>query len=139
MTFYVKKSLAHGPIRFGVSPRALAEEIDSDPSLSTGAGGEFLRRRTHGFFFADIRSIGAPELPRPSSISQTPFWMSLAPEDARGWGLIGMMAFGGLLILLGLMTLVRLGPQGWIPVLFGLALAGTPVFIVAQKRRAIRA
>lgn len=139
MTFYVKKSLAHGPIRFGVSPRALAEEIDSDPSLSTGAGGEFLRRRTHGFFFADIRSIGAPELPRPSSISQTPFWMSLAPEDARGWGLIGMMAFGGLLILLGLMTLVRLGPQGWIPVLFGMALAGTPVFIVAQKRRAIRA
>lgn len=139
MTFYVKKSLAHGPIRFGVSPRALAEEIDSDPSLSTGAGGEFLRRRTHGFFFADIRSIGAPEFPRSSSISQTPFWASLAPEDAKGWGLIAMMAFGGLLILLGLMTIVRLGPQGWIPVIFGLALAGTPIGIVAQKRRAIRA
>ena len=139
MTFYVKKSLAHGPIRFGVSPRATADEIDETPSLSTGPGGEFLRRRTHGYFFADVRAIGAPEMPKPSSIRNTPFWASLAPEDAKGWGLIAMMAFGFLLILLGLMTVVRLGPQGWIPVVLGAVLIGTPIGITAQKRRAILA
>lgn len=139
MTFYVKKSLAHGPIRFGVSPRQVAEEMDPDAALSTGPGGDFLRRRTHGFFFADTRAIGAPEIPRPSSISQTSFWSSLAPEDAKGWGLVVMMAIGFLLMMLGFMTIVRLGPQGWILVVFGAALLGTPLFLTAQKRSAIRA
>lgn len=138
MTFYVRKSLAHGPIRFGVSPRLPLNEIDDDPSLSTGPGGEFLRRRTHGFFLADSRAIGAPDIPRPSSIASTPFWMSMAPEDARGWALIGMMGVGALFVLLGLAVIVNKGPQGIIPLLLGLALIGVPIFITAQKRSAIR-
>lgn len=139
MTFYVRKSLAHGPIRFGVSPRLPLDEIDDDPSLSTGPGGEFLRRRTHGFFLADSRAIGAPDIPKPSSIASTPFWMSMAPEDARGWALIGMMGVGSLFLLLGLAVIVNKGPQGIIPLLLGLALIGVPIFITAQKRSAIRA
>ena len=139
MTFYVKKSLAHGPIRFGVSPRQAADEMDADTGLSTGPGGDFLRRRTHGFFFADIRAIGAPEISPPSSIRDTTFLSSLAPEDAKGWGLVIMMVIGFLLMMLGLMTIVRLGPQGWILVIFGGLLVGFPVFLTAQKRRAIRA
>ena len=139
MTFYVKKSLAHGPIRFGVSPRQTPDEMDSDAGLSTGAGGDFMRKRTHGFFFADTRAIGAPEIPRPSSISQTTFWSSLSPQDAKGWGLVVMMSIGFLLMLLGFMTVVRLGPQGWILVIFGSILVGTPIFLTFQKRRAIRA
>ncbi|HET7707082.1 MAG TPA: hypothetical protein VFM36_13425 [Thermoanaerobaculia bacterium] len=138
MTFYVRKSLAHGPIRFGVSPRLPLDEIDDDPSLSTGPGGEFLRRRTHGFFLADSRAIGAPDIPKPSSIASTPFWMSMAPEDPRGWALIGMMGVGALFLLLGLAVLINKGPQGIIPLLLGLALIGVPIFITAQKRNAIR-
>lgn len=139
MTFYVKKALAHGPIRFGVSPRQPLDEIDDDPALSTGQGGEFTRRRMHGYFFADTRAIGAPEIPRPSSIASTPFWASMAPQDARGWGMIGLMILGGLLTLLGMLVIVNKGPQGIIPVVFGLILIGIPIFITAQKRRLIRA
>ena len=138
MTFYVRKILAHGPIRFGVSPRHTVDEIDSDPELSTGEGGDFLRRSTHGFFLADTPAIGAPEIPRPSSIASTPFWSSLAPQDARGWGLIGLMILGALFVLLGLLVIINKGPQGIIPLVLGLVLIGIPVFITAQKRRAIR-
>lgn len=138
MTFYVRKSLAHGPIRFGVSPRLPLPEIDDDPSLSTGPGGEFLRRRTHGFFLADSRAIGAPEIPRPSSIASTPFWASMSPDDAKGWALIGMMGIGLLFVLLGLGVIVNKGPQGFIPLVLGLILIGIPIFITAQKRSAIR-
>ena len=44
MTFFVEKTLALGPIRFGVSPRQAADKIDQDDSLSTGASGEFVRQ-----------------------------------------------------------------------------------------------
>jgi hypothetical protein len=138
VTFYVRKSLAHGPIRFGVSPRLPLPEIDDDPSLSTGPGGEFLRRRTHGFFLADSRAIGAPEIPRPSSIASTPFWSSMAPEDAKGWALIGMMGLGLLFLLLGIANLVKGQSAGIIPLVLGLILIGIPIFITAQKRSAIR-
>ncbi|HUP47996.1 MAG TPA: hypothetical protein VNA04_04315 [Thermoanaerobaculia bacterium] len=139
MTFYVKKALAHGPIRFGVSPRQTLEEIDSDGALSTGPAGEFLRRRTHGFFSADTRDIGAPEIPRPSSLASTPFWQSMAPQDARGWGLIGMILLGAFLVLWGLLVVIRVGPHGAIPMFLGLLLIAAPIGITAQKRRLIRA
>ena len=138
MTFYVKKALAHGPIRFGVSPRHPLEEIDDDPSLSTGPQGEFMRRRTHGFFYADTPAIGAPDLPKPSSIASTSFWSSMAPRDARGWGLTAMMVLGAFLVLWGLLVLARLGPQGMIPIVLGLILVIVPVVMTAQKRRVIR-
>ncbi len=48
MTFFVRKRLALGPIRFGVTPRVTADEIDDGPSFSTGANGEFVRRRGKG-------------------------------------------------------------------------------------------
>ncbi len=139
MTFYVKKSLAHGPIRFGVSPRHTIEEIDSDPAVSTGVSGEFVRRSTHGYFFADSYPIGVVEIPKPSSIASTSFFSALKPADAKGWGFVAMMIVGAILLLLGIGTIMRLGPQGWIPVILGLALLSTPLGITAQKRRAIRA
>src|SRR5688500_2805288 len=138
VTFYVKKSLPHGPIRFGVSPRQPIEEIDSDEGLSTGSAGEFLRRSTHGYFFADSRPIGAPEMPKPSSLASMPFWAALKPEDARGWAFIGMMGFGAFLILWGVLVLLTLGAQGAILVILGAALLAVPIVIVAQKRRKIR-
>ena len=141
MTFYVKKSLAHGPIRFGVSPRLPLEEIDTDPTLSTGEGGDFMRRRMHGFFLADTRAIGAPDIPRPSSIASTPFWVSMTPQDARGWALIGLIALGAFFLLIGLANIATKGAQAlyFFPIIIGLVLIGIPIFITAQKRRLIRA
>ena len=139
MTFYVRKSLAHGPIRFGVSPRHAVEEIDNEPSLSTGPAGEFLRRSTHGYYFADTKPIGAPDMGPPSSLASTPFFSALKPEDARGWGFLAMMVVGLLLVLLGLAVVLNKGPQGWIPVILGVALMSTPIGIIAAKRRVIRA
>jgi hypothetical protein len=138
VSYYIKKALAHGPIRFGVSPRCRLEEIDQDPTLSTGPAGEFLRRSTRGFFLADTRGIGAPDIPRPSSIASTSFLSSLAPQDARGWGLVALMMVGALLVLLGLLVVINKGPQGVIPIILGLILISIPIFLTAQKRRAIR-
>ena len=138
MTFYVKKSLPHGPIRFGVSPRQPIEQVDSEPGLSTGPTGEFLRRSTHGYFFADARPIGTGEMPKASSITSTPFLASLKPDDAKGWAFVGMMGLGALLVLWGLVVALQLGPQGWILVILGLGLLVAPIAVVAQKRRKIR-
>jgi hypothetical protein len=138
VTFYVRKSLAHGPIRFGVSPRQTVEEIDSDPGLSTGPAGEFLRRSTHGYFFADTRPIGAPEMPKQSTLASTPFLASLKPEDTKGWIFIGMMILGFIFIILGLGVVMNKGPQGWIQVILGLGLIAAPIVAIAAKRRIIR-
>ena len=138
MTFYVQKSLAHGPIRFGVSPRQPLDEIDADASLSTGPAGEFLRKRTHGFFFADTRPIGLPVLHTPPSIARQPFFETMRGQGARGLGFLALMAVGALFALLGLLVLARKGPQGLIPLILGVAMIVTPVVLTAQQRRAAR-
>jgi hypothetical protein len=138
VTFYVEKSLAHGRIRFGVSPRHSVEEIDRDASLSTGATGEFLRHRTRGFFFADTREIGAPPAPQASTLSRTSFFDSLAGEGTRSLLYYGLMAAGAILLLLGFAVVARGRPAGWVEVLLGLALIGAPIVITAQRRRQIR-
>lgn len=138
MTLFVQKTLASGPIRFGVTPRAQVEAIDSDPSLSTGPNGEFVRRSGQGFFYAaNVKPIGAPELPRAASISSTPFWTSVVDGTPRGWGLLAMIVFGGLLLLLGISVIMSKGPQGWVEVILGIALIATPIVLTAQRRQQI--
>lgn len=138
VSFYVQKSLAHGPIRFGVSPRLTPEEIDSEAGLSTGPTGEFLRKRTHGFFFADTRPIGLPAFSTPPSIARQPFLQTMRGEGARGIGFLALMAVGFFFMLLGIAVVARKGPQGWIPFILGAGMVAAPVIITAQKRRAIR-
>ena len=139
MTFYVGKSLANGPIRFGVSPRSEIDAIDDDPSLSTGAGGEFLKKRTTGFYYGDAPQLGEPTLPPAPSISATPFWASLKPDGTpRGYAFLGMMGFGTFLVLWGLLVVGRLGPQGWVVVALGLGLIITPIFLTAHRRQQMR-
>jgi hypothetical protein len=138
VTFYVQKSLAHGGIRFGVSPRQGLEEIDSVGSLSTGPAGEFLRRRTSGFFFADTRPIGAPKLAETPSAASMPFWSSLRPADRKGWALLGLMALGIVFLLLGFAVIINKGPQGWLEVILGMAMIATPLVLTARKRRQLR-
>jgi hypothetical protein len=140
VTFYVQKNLAHGPIRFGVSPRLTAEEIDADAGLSTGKSGEFLRRRTEGYFIADTKAVGAPAIPITPSITKMPFWHSMKPDGtARAWGFLALMAVGVIFVLLGIGVLVRKhSPAGWVEVVLGSAMIATPIILTAQKRRQIR-
>jgi hypothetical protein len=140
MTFFVRKSLALGPIRFGVSPRVLVDSIDPDPSLSTGAQGEFTRRRGDGFFFGDVARVGAPVLPTTRSVSQTPLLSSLKPDGTpRSYGFLAMMGFGIVLVILGLAVVARKGPQGWVEIILGMALIATPIVLTAQKRKQLLA
>jgi hypothetical protein len=139
MTFFVTKSLATGPIRFGVTPRRTLDAIDDDAGLSTGASGDFLRRRRDAFFFADSRH-GAltPSLPAAKSIRSTPFWSSLKPDGTpRGWGFLALMILGVLFILLGFSVLITKGAAGWVEVILGLAMIATPIVLTAQKRKQI--
>lgn len=138
MTFYVEKSLAHGRVRFGVSPRHVVEEIDQDPLLSTGKAGEFLRRRTRGFFFADTYAIGAPSAPQASSLARTPFLESLIGEGNRNPVVLAFLGAGAIFILLGLLVLAKRGAPGLVEIIIGLALIATPVVLTAQKRRQVR-
>jgi hypothetical protein len=139
VTFHVQKSLAHGPIRFGVSPRQTLEQIDGDAALSTGGSGEFLRRRTQGFFFADSKPVGAPSLPATPSISRTPFWESLRGEGPAGIGFVALLILGAIFVLLGFAVVVRKGAAGWVEVILGTVMIATPIVLTAKKRGQIAA
>ena len=137
MSFYVTKVLATGQFRFAARRRRELSSIDSDSELSTGPSGEFIRHRDEVFYSADHRPIRQPELPKPRSIATTPFWTTLVDGTPRGWAFVGMMAFGVLMILIGFSVLISKGGAGWIEVIFGLLLIGTPIVLTAQKRRTV--
>src|SRR5207249_3648477 len=114
MTFYVEKKLALGAISFGVSRNRSAGPAEADVDLSTGAEGEFIRRRSEGFFFGGQDRFAGPSLPTTPSIRSTPFWTSLKPDGTRrGYGFLALLAFGALFVLLGLAVVASKGPQGW--------------------------
>ncbi len=138
MTFYIRKALPNGRIRFGVSPRSPLAEIDPSPDLSTGGRGEFLRKRLSGFYFADNRlSVLAPQLLEKGGIRATPFLKSVFDGTRRGWLFLGLTLFGTLLVLLGLAVVARKGVQGWIEVILGAILITVPLVLTAQTRRRI--
>jgi len=135
MTFFVRKRLALGPIRFGVLPRQTVEAIDGDPALSTGPGGEFVRRGgKHGFFFGDTTRFDAPALPVAKSISSLPFWTSMKAHP----GYVALAAAGVVFVLLGFAVIGRKGPQGWVEVILGLAMIGAPIALTARERKELR-
>lgn len=138
MTFYVEKKLALGSISFGVMP-GHEPAIDDDPTLSTGAGGEFIRHRKDGFFFGGPDRFAGPTLPVTPTISSTAFWTSLKPDGTpRRYGFLALLAFGALFVLIGLAVIARKGPQGWVEVILGLAMIATPIVLTAQERQKIR-
>jgi hypothetical protein len=138
VTFFVRKGLATGPIRFGVTPRRTLDSIDQEPGLSTGASGEFLRKRGGGFFFSDERTVASPTLPVAASISHLPFWKSIHDGTRRGYGFLAMIAFGVILVLLGFAVIGRKGPQGWVEVILGIILIAVPLVLTAQRRKQLR-
>ena len=142
MTFYVSKSLALGPIRFGVAPRQEFDRVDDDPTLSTGPLGEFLRKRTTGFYFADTKRIGAPQVPVTPSVTSTSLLSTLKPDGtARGWGFLALMILGALFVFGGIAVLRN--PEkinkaaGWVEIILGLAMIITPIVLNWKKRQAM--
>jgi heme exporter protein D len=133
MTFFVEKRLALGAIRFGVSPRREAKSIDTDPQLSTGAEGEFIRRRGEGFFFGGNDRSAVPSLPATPSIRSTAFWTSLKQHA----GLLAHGVLGEIFVLLGVAVLAKKGPAGWVEVILGLGMIAVPIVKTAQERKAI--
>jgi hypothetical protein len=138
VTFFVRKSLATGPIRFGVSPRKSLESIDREEGLSTGGSGEFIRKRGGGFFFADERTVANPSLPVVPSITRVPFLSSLKDGTPRGYGFVAMIIVGAILMLLGLAVVVRKGKAGYVEVVLGLILIVVPIVLTAQRRKQLR-
>lgn len=143
MAFYVRKSLAHGRIRFGVAPRKRLEEIDTDPSLSTGASGEFIRRKTSGFYFAENRlQSGGPQFPSGDQRAPSPpLLQSVYDGTGRGYAFLAMTIVGALLALLGLVNIVGSGGNkgaGWTFMILGLILIAVPFIMTIQVRRKIR-
>jgi hypothetical protein len=138
MSFRIQKSLGNSYFQFSVGRRRDFRSIDNDAEMSTGPAGEFIRHRPEIFYSADIRQIHVPEVPTPRSVSGTPFWGSLIDGTPRGWGMLGMMIFGALLVFVGLATVANKGAQGWIEVLIGLALIAAPIIMTSAKRRTIR-
>ncbi len=139
MTFYVEKKLPLGAISFGVSRNRSAGPADADAALSTGAEGEFIRRRSEGFFFGGQDRFAGPALPITPSITSMPFWESLKPDGTRrGYGFLALMVFGVFFVLLGFAVVGTKGPQGWLEVFVGAVMLGVPIALTAQKRKKIR-
>jgi len=138
MSFTIQKSLGNTFFRFAVARRREFRSIDSNPELSTGPSGEFVRHRPEIFYVADLRSIRNPEMPAPRSIAGVSFWSSLFDGTRRGWAMVGMIVFGIMIMLMGCAVAGTKGAPGFIEIFIGLALAGTPLFITFQKRRHIR-
>ena len=138
MSFIAQKNLGNSFFRFAVTRRRELRSIDDNPELSTGSNGEFIRHRQEIFYAADLRTIRSPEVPPPRSIASTPFWTSLMDGTRRGWMMVGSMAFGALLMLIGFAVLKNKGAAGWFWIILALILIGIPLFITMQKRRGIR-
>jgi hypothetical protein len=140
VTFFVRKAFATGRLRFGVERRSPIDEIDNEPLLSTGPAGEFVRRRSKGFYFAAPRPLGRLDRDRESAASSNTLFDALKPDGTpRGWAFLGMMLFGVLLVLIGLAVVMTKGPVGWIEVIFGLVLIVAPIAMTARERQQIRA
>lgn len=138
LAFYIRKSLAHGPIRFGVSPRLAEEALHDEGGLSTGPKGEFLRKRTRTFFFAENRAVRGAELPTTAGIGATPFWKSVFDGTRRGWLFLASTILGVLFVLIGFAVIARKGAQGWVEVILGVAMIATPIIMTAQERKKIK-
>ena len=138
MSFTVQKSLGNAFFRFAVGRRREFSSIDSDPEMSTGPSGEFIRHRPEIFYAADLRQIHKPEVPQLRLVSGTPFWSTLIDGTSRGWAMLGIMIFGALFALLGLANVANGNRAGWVLVLIGLAVAVVPIVLTGQKRRSVR-
>ena len=102
--------------------------------------GEFIRRKTSGFYFAENRlQTGGPAFPTgQQTAASAPFWQSVYDGTTRGWVFLGMTIFGVLLLLLGFANVAKGNGAGWALIILGLILVAVPFVMTAQVRRKIR-
>ena len=102
--------------------------------------GEFIRRKTSGFYFAENRlQQGGPTFPTgQETAASAPFWQSVYDGTTRGWVFLGMTILGVLLLLLGFANVAKSNPAGWALIIVALILIGVPFLMTAQVRRRIR-
>jgi hypothetical protein len=138
VSFTVQKSLGNSFFRFAVTRRREFRSIDTNPELSTGPDGEFIRHRPEIFYSADLRSIRTPEVPPPRSISSTPITTTLTESVKQSKASLLMVGIGGLFIFIGLLVLVSKGMPGLFWLIIGLILVAIPVLRIANQRRIVR-
>lgn len=136
MSFTVQKSLGNSLFRFAVARRRELKSIDHNTEMSTGPSGEFIRHRPEIFYSADLRQIHVPEVPPPRTLAGTSFWASLT-EGNRRFVNLGLLGFGGLLLLLGLTVFPKNAAGGTFWLVLGLVLIAVPLVTTALKRRSI--
>ena len=102
--------------------------------------GEFIRRKTSGFYFAENRlQAGGPMFPTGEKTgASAPFWQSVYDGTTRGWVFLGMTILGALLLLLGFANVATGNGAGWGLVIVGLILVAVPFVMTAQVRRKLR-
>jgi hypothetical protein len=138
LSFYVRKALATGPIRFAVNARnnGTTSPDDLDRGFSTGSRGEYRRLGKEVLFFADQHGLGGPR--RKKEKQARTFWRYLKPDGARGWGRIALIGLGILLVLLGIAVCITKGLQGIIEIVLGLGLAAMPLLTTWRKIQELR-
>ena len=138
LSFYVRKALATGPIRFAVNARnnGTTAAEDHDRGFSTDARGSYRRLGKEVLFFADQHGLGGPR--RKKEKRALTLWRYLRPDGARGWGRIALIGLGLLLILLGIAVCFTKGAQGLIEIVVGLGVAATPLVTTWRKIQELR-
>ena len=137
MSFTVQKSLGNSLFRFAVARRRELKSIDHNTEMSTGSSGEFIRHRPEIFYSADLRAIHVPEVPAARTLSTTTFWSSLVDGTRRGYINLGLMIFGGVLLLLGLAVMPKNAAGAMFWIVLGLVLIAVPLVTTALKRRVV--
>lgn len=133
MSFYIRTSFASGGIRFGVTPRAAAEQsADQGSPFSTGPKGEYRRQGKSGLFFADEKAAGA------TAASKSGFKGKFQLALTRSHYV--MLGFGALLLLLGAIVLLKgKTAPGMVEIIIGAGLIATPFILSAKRRRELKA
>jgi hypothetical protein len=141
VAFFVRRTLASGPVRFGVAERA-ATPADGPPHLlSTGPRGDFVRRGPEGLYFAEQREVGVGPLEELDPSRGLTLWALLRPEgdSIRSYLPLAAMVLGGLLIVMGIGVLTqKQDPIGWVEIILGVVLIIAPVVIAARRLILIR-
>lgn len=130
MSFFVRRSLGAGAIRFGVAER-VADPGEGSEGLSTGPEGEYLRHRGGGLFFTDN-----PRLIGETSPTATLHRRNESALKIADWA---SMAWGAFLVFIGIMMLIRKGYwTGYVEILLGILFIALPFILSAKRRRDLR-
>ena len=133
MAFYVQKSFAHGPIRFGVTPRRPLDKIHRR-SADTGAKGD--PPKTTRDSSSPARLIGSVQVPVEKGIVDAVLVVAETGRDAATLGFLALMI--GCDPSPSRLRGRREKVPGWVEVILGAAMVATSIVLTAQAAKKIR-